>query len=85
MADFAWTEEQMTLLKAMTAKNFAYNIANITPEQTVIADAEIARFTSGDQEFIGAKMAEIAEHFAQADANGDGRLNQAESNEYFRL
>ena len=74
------TPEWETLARAVAAESYQQWKANVTPEARARAEAEHAKYLSGDQEYISGKMASLNALFVESDANGDGRLNFDEYN-----
>ena len=79
----AFTQEQRDIMKAQTKRNFDYWTSVVTPAQEAMAAEEIAKYTSGDQEYITEAMGKIGAAFAAADLNNDGRLDAAEHEAFF--
>mmetsp|Transcript_9841 Transcript_9841/g.13436 ORF Transcript_9841/g.13436 Transcript_9841/m.13436 type:complete len:150 (-) Transcript_9841:83-532(-) len=74
----ALSAECLAKVKACTIKNFAHFEANVTQAQRDLAAADLENFKN-NPEWLATKKAEMDTDFAESDADGDGRLNAAES------
>ena len=79
-----WSQEQKAIINAVTKKNFEHYEANVTSEQKQVAEEEEKKFLDNDEVYMNEAREEMDDCFAQADADGDGRLNEAEAGEFFR-
>ena len=74
----ALSAECLAKVKACTIKNFANFEANVTQAQRDLAAADFESFKN-NPEWLATKKAEVDTDFSESDADGDGRLNAAES------
>ena len=74
--------ELMARFVEMQARNIAFYEANATEAQKALALAQIEQFKS-DPAFAAEEMDRMAQLFSESDADGNGRLNQAEFRAFY--
>mmetsp|Transcript_918 Transcript_918/g.1260 ORF Transcript_918/g.1260 Transcript_918/m.1260 type:complete len:150 (-) Transcript_918:90-539(-) len=74
----AISAELSAKIREFTKKNFDHFEANVTQEQRDLATTDLAKFKA-EPEWVQARVAEMNGDFAEADADGNGRLDAAES------
>ena len=74
--------ELMARFVEMQAANIAFYEANATEAQKALVLAQTEQFKS-DPAFAAEHMARMAQHFQESDADGNGRLNQAEFRAFY--
>ena len=80
-----WTPEEHEKIKAVSTKAYLDWKTNSTDAEKRRGDEIIESYRTGGQEFRDNSMRKMTEWFAQADSDGDGRLNAAESEVFLNL